>query len=158
MYAHILSFPSMYFFVFTFSLVRHFHSSCRLHSFVLIARCPLLWTFSKQYDANEVPCMPFVLLMIFIVFPGSTLDLHTLCHRSSHSRWRSNQDLLGNVVLLGRNEWVFPQYRFLESDSPCEQESLAATGLQARNTGNERYTRWRGERQLQGNMTKISSR
>ena len=46
--AYILLFPEIYFFVFTFCLVRYSVSYRRSHSFVLISRCPLLSTFPKQ--------------------------------------------------------------------------------------------------------------
>ena len=80
----------------------------RSHSFVLIAPYPLLSTSSKQYHAHEAVWLPFVLLMFLFVFPCPDPDLHTPCHCSSIE---DGVLFKGNVVLLGRNEWLFPQYR-----------------------------------------------
>ena len=78
------------------------------HSFVLISHRPLLSTSSKQHHAHEAVWLPFVLLMIFIVFSSPDLDLHTPCHCSSIE---DGVLVKGSSVLLGRKEWLFLQCR-----------------------------------------------
>ena len=63
------SFVSRDIFLYVYLLPRaHFLLFCRSYSFVLIPRCPLLSTFSKQYDANG-PMSAFCLANIFHCIP-----------------------------------------------------------------------------------------
>ena len=81
--------------------------------------------------------------MFLIVFSCPALDLHTPCHCSSDSRWRSGQDLWEMSSCWAATSECFCN-TVLESDSSCEQESLAAMGLQEHDehTGNDALA-WR---------------
>ena len=90
------------------------HASFRfilpLTFFCVSRSLPFVVYLLQTKGCEWIPCLPIVLLMFFIAFPCPALDLHSACHCSFRCRGRCGQDFWGNVVLLGRKEWVYPQY------------------------------------------------